>query len=266
MQDAAFEALGLDWRYLPFDVLPENFAPAVEGLRALGFVGANVTVPHKHAALMLADVIEASAESVGACNVLMFSDSKVRGLNSDAHGFKQDLQAHFGPRMVGATVLVMGAGGAARAVVEACAGDADRVIVMNRSVDRATSIIESFQSEQSATRYEARVLNEDAFNNALSSATLVVQTTSCGMYPHIDATPVAWPDTVPKDLCVYDVIYNPRKTRFMREAAARGAKVCDGLGMLVEQGALAFEIWTGQSAPREVMRAAAELAMQRMVK
>ena len=259
MQEAAFAHVGLPWRYLTFDVSPERFPEAVHSLRALGFVGANDTVPHKAAAAALADSAEPRVGRSGACNTLRFTETHIEGFNTDVAGFVSDLDTSFGTGVLnGASVVVVGAGGAARAALLACAEQKARsVTLLNRSRERAEALAAAFPDLSLAIA----PLADEPFAAAVANATLVVQTTSAGMSPSVDVTPAAWPGTLPSGLAVYDLIYRPRRTRFLQDAAARGAKVCDGLGMLVEQGAAAFEHWTGQPAPREIMRKAAEDAL-----
>jgi shikimate dehydrogenase len=266
MQEAAFAHVGLPWRFLPFDVASEHLREAIRGLQVLGFVGANVTVPHKLAALALADQADGRAAGVGAANTLVFRNRRCEAYNTDVAGFSEDVDLAFGGGTLrGARVLVIGAGGAARAVLAACIEqNAWRVTVLNRSLDRAEALIKA--TPRTATLLAARPLRDDTFAEALDGedgARIVVQTTNVGMAPSAEASPVAWPERIAAGLCVYDVIYNPLETRFLREAAARGARTRDGLGMLVAQGAHAFELWTGQPAPREVMFAAAREALPR---
>mgnify|MGYP006280178651 CR=1 FL=1 len=261
MQEAAFAAVGLPWRYLAFDVPPVTFPDAVSGLRALGFVGANVTVPHKAAAAALADVVEERGRRAGACNTLRFTGGRVEGFNTDVPGFIEAVDAAFGPSTLrDATVLVLGAGGAARSVLLACVEEgARRVHLLNRSLQRARALADDFPD---LARLAVAPLDDETFADHLAEADLVIQTTTVGMAPDQAATPVRWPDALPPRLHVFDLIYNPRRTRFLKDAEAGGAKVCDGLGMLVSQGAIAFEHWTGRTAPRDVMRGAAEAAMR----
>ncbi len=271
MHEAAFAHLGLDWYYLPFDVHPDRLGDAVRGLGALGFAGVNVTVPHKEAVLGLADLVEESARVVGAANTLLFRDGAVQATNTDVAGFTEAVNLGFGPAtLAGARIVVVGAGGAARAVVGACiAAGAHRVEVLNRTIERATNLVASFgaqrdasphaQREASRTQLYARSTN--VFAEAVVDADLVVQTTSCGMDPARTQTPVRWPRRVSPDTCVFDCIYAPAMTLFLQEARAAGARTHGGLGMLVAQGALAFERWTRHTAPRTVMLEAAAKAL-----
>lgn len=262
MQEAAFAAVGLPWRYLAFDVNAASFPEAVNGLRALGFVGANVTVPHKAAAAALADTADERVRRAGACNTLRFTAGRVEGINTDVPGFIEAIDAAFGTSTLrDATVLVVGAGGAARGVLLACAEQgARRVRLLNRSLDKARALADLFAPAPWLT---VAPLEDRVFAASLADVDVVVQTTAVGMAPAAEATPAPWPDTLPAGLRVYDLIYTPRPTRFLREAAERGARGSDGLGMLVAQGALAFEYWTGRPAPRDVMRIAAEAALGR---
>lgn len=261
MQEAAFASVGLPWRYLAFDVSAASFPDAVNGLRALGFVGANVTVPHKATAAALADIADERVRRAGACNTLRFTAGRVEGINTDVPGFIEAIDAAFGPSTLrDATVLVVGAGGAARSVLLACVEQGARQVrLLNRSLDRARALAIDFAPGPWLT---VAPLEDRVFATHLTEVDVVVQTTAVGLAPDVEATPAGWPDTLPVGLAVYDLIYTPRPTRFLREAAARGARVSDGLGMLVSQGALAFEYWTGRPAPRGVMRAAAEAALR----
>lgn len=261
MHDAAFQHTGLHWRYLPFDVPPQRLLDAVRGLAALDFVGANVTIPHKENVLSVADEVDADARLLGAANTLLFREGRVYACNTDVDGFVEVFQAPDRALPQKARVVVLGAGGAARAVVAGCARlGVGAVTVLNRTLSRANALAISFQNAAAWT-IEARVLSDEAFAESLSQAALVVQTTSLGMAPHFEDSPATWPPSIPPGLLVFDAVYNPPRTRFMREAAERGARVYGGLDMLVGQGAHAFERWTGKKAPRDVMRRAAETAL-----
>lgn len=260
MQEAAFAAMGLPWRYLAFDAPPESFSESVKALRTLRFVGANVTVPHKAAAASLVEVAEERVRRSGACNTLRFSRGTVEGMNTDIPGLIEALDDAFGASVLhGASVVVLGAGGAARGVLLACIEQrARRVRLLNRSMARAQALAADFPDAPALT---TGPLDDAALAAAIAEATLVVQATSSGMGGDAEASPARWPDRLPPHLCVYDLVYTPRPTRFLREAAERGARTCDGLGMLVAQGALSLEAWAGAAAPRDVMRAAAERAL-----
>lgn len=242
MHRAAYAALGLDdWSYQLLPVPPELFEETVRGLPGSGFVGANVTIPHKHAALALADDATARARAIGAANTLTFDGDRVHADNTDAPGIVAALP--FDPS--GATALVLGAGGTARAAVWALldAGAAD-VAVWNRTRERA---------ELLTGELGGRVV-ETAF-----AADLLVNTTSVGLgagEQQFDHLPLTAGD-IAGWRCVVDLVYSSEPTALIAAAQAAGVPTVDGLEILVRQGALSFERWSGQSPPLDVMRAAA---------
>lgn len=245
MHNAAFRELGLDWVYVACEVAPGLAGAAFAGARALGFGGLSVTIPHKAAALAAIDEATAVARAVGAVNtVVPDGDGRLRGDNTDGAGFLASLHDEgFDPK--GRTCAVVGAGGAARAVVHALAGaGAAKVIVVNRTASRAEDV--------AALAGAAGRVGTAA---ELAKADLVVNATPLGLATS-DPLPLD-PELVGAGQLVVDLVPNPAVTPLMREAGARGARVAGGLGMLVHQGALAFELWTGQPAPVGVMRAAA---------
>jgi len=237
MHNAAFEALGLDWRYVKLPVPPELFAETVRALPELGYRGANVTIPHKEAALAVADSASDAARAIGAANTLTFADGEVQADNTDAAGFLAAL-----PRSpAGMGALVLGAGGAARAVAWALDRAGARVSVWNRTPERAAALA----ADLGVASVEAPV-----------AAELVVNATSVGLRSEdsIDDLPLAWID--PPAIAV-ELVYGRHETPFGAWAAIGASEVVDGLEVLVRQGALAFEAWTGQEPPLDVMRRAA---------
>ena len=256
MHNAAFAKLGLNWAYVPLPVQPEYLQSALKGLAALNFIGVNVTIPHKQAVMRQMDELSHTARVTGAVNTVHFKDGKFFGYNTDALGFLNSLQeADCYPKGVRAAVL--GAGGSARSVVYALArGEADSVVVLNRTAERAAFLVEDLTSSFPGRALTFRPLTSDALAALDGQLDLIVNTTSVGMYPHGDACP--WPDDVPMpaQTVYYDLVYNPLETIFLARARAAGAITVDGLGMLVHQGAVAFEKWTGQVPPTDVMRQA----------
>jgi shikimate dehydrogenase len=242
MHNAALAAAGLDdWRYLRLPLPPELFAETVRALPATGFRGVNVTIPHKHAALALADRASDAARAIGAANTLTFEDGAIAADNTDAPGLLAALP--FSP--AGRTALVLGAGGAGRAAAWALlsAGAAD-VAIWNRTAERARALAEDLG---------ARAVD------APGAADIVVNCTSVGLHDP-DATFKALPlhaDELSAGSLVVDMVYRAGGTRLLEAARTRGARVVDGLEILVAQGAASFERWTGLEAPREAMRAAA---------
>ncbi len=255
MHNAAFAALGLDWVYLPLPVPPERVPEAVEGLRALGFAGANVTVPHKQAVMPLMDELTATARAVSAVNTIVVGpDGRLTGDTTDGYGFLEDLEAHDVRQSTDA--LVIGSGGAARSVVYALAEAGSRVTVCARDVGKASALCEDMARvlPGAASRVSAAHFPVDLPRLAPNAA-LVVNATSLGLH---EDEPLPWDKAARfrPDQVAYDLIYN-RETEFVRLAASQGARAISGLGMLVHQGARAFEMWTGRTAPVDVMRAAA---------
>lgn len=266
MHNAAFAARGLNWRYLPLPVPPEHVDAALPGLAALGFRGANVTVPHKQAVLHALDTVAPEAQALGAVNTIVVEREAdgtaiLSGHNTDAAGFIGALRAYgFDP--TGSAVLVVGAGGAARAVVFGLVNaGAASVLVLNRTLERAQALVSDL-GQQSPSVLSAESFDEDTLIETANSADLLVNATSVGMWPRVDAS--IWPDevAVPPHLTVFDLIYNPLETKLLRQTRRSGAQGMEGLGMLVRQGALAFEMWTGTEAPVEIMRRTCERALR----
>jgi shikimate dehydrogenase len=261
MHNAAFAALGLDWCYVPLPVPIEpadRIREAVAGLRALGLRGANVTVPHKQNVMPHLDRLSPAAQAMGAVNTIRVEpDGALLGDNTDAPGFVADLREH-GVDPAGKAALVLGAGGSARAVVYGLAhAGATRIAIANRTVERAQTLAAAMQPLFPACPITAHDLPA-AVAALAGQSRLIVNTTSLGMTPNVDTSP--WDQDVSfiPGQVVYDLVYNPPQTRLLQKAAADGAQAIGGLGMLIWQGAIAFELWTGQTPPVEVMRQAAE--------
>lgn len=253
MHNAAFAAVGLDWVYVPFHVTAENLEAAVAGFRATGVRGINATVPHKPALLELVDCASDEASFIGAINTLIFEpDGRVRGDNTDARGFLAAMQDHDVTIPSGEKVVVLGAGGAARAVVAALGGaGASEIVVVNRTESRARDLA-ARASRRMGVAARGCSLTSAALREALSGAAMLVNTTSGGMH---GSTPLTVnPDLLRPPLVVYDIVYSPPETDLLRAASANGCDVLNGLSMLVHQAAIAFECWTGVPAPVEVMR------------
>lgn len=260
MHNAAFADLGLDWCYVPLLVPTEpaeRIGEAVRGLRALGMRGANVTVPHKQAVMPYLDQLSPAAEVIGAVNTIRLEpDGTLWGDNTDAPGFVADLRDH-GVEPAGKAVLVLGAGGSARAIVYGLAAAGSRSIaICNRTLDRAQSLAGEMQRRFPALPITAHGM-PDEIAAVAGKADLIVNTTSLGMTPKTEGLP--WVETVPflPGQVVYDLVYNPPQTRLLQKAALDGAWAIGGLGMLIWQGAIAFERWTGQPPSINVMRRAA---------
>lgn len=251
MHNAAFAFLGMDWCYVPFAVRPEALEAAVRGVQALGLCGVNATVPHKQALLSLVDTLTEEAQAIGAVNTLLIGERLV-GHNTDATGFIRALtETGFAPH--GAHALILGAGGAARAIGYALVKHGARLTIVNRTVERAQALAADLQAVQPQTTIQAMPLEEATLQALASRVDLVVNATSVGMWPHEEATP--WPESVPfpPKALLFDLIYNPPITRLMEQARTQGAYAVNGLMMLVHQGAEAFRLWTGVEPPIAVM-------------
>jgi shikimate dehydrogenase len=260
---AALEALGLEGQYYLFQTKDEKEIPdLLEQLRTGLLHGLNVTIPHKTSMIELMDVVSESARSIGAVNTIAYRDMEIVGENTDADGFLADLDrlAWFPEIDSPRHALILGAGGAGRAVVYALMEKGWRITVAARRLEQAQKLVKSL-NQGDAIRAEVSRLNcirlsPQELAAVQSSPDLIVNTTPLGMHPHQDASP--WPEklTLPAQSAVYDLVYNPVDTRLKRMAKAAGLRAESGSGMLVEQAALSFEIWTGLTAPRAEMHAA----------
>lgn len=247
MHNAALAHLGLaGWRYSALDVLPADLPAAVHALRRPDCAGANVTVPHKEAVLAHLDALTPVAEAIGAVNTIVNRDGQLIGHNTDAAGLLADLHTH-GFSVGGRVVVILGAGGSARAAVAACQSVGAQVRVVARRPQAAHGW---------PTLGPRQVFAWEALPQAVEGAHGFIHCTPLGMTPHSQASP--WPPDLPfpPSAWVYDLVYNPPDTIFTQQARASGLRAATGLGMLLEQGALAFELWTGQPAPRQLMRQA----------
>ncbi|MFZ5647880.1 MAG: shikimate dehydrogenase [Bacillota bacterium] len=271
MHNAAFEYMSVNWAYVPFPVRPENLGQAVSAVRALNLAGVNVTVPHKQAVAGLVDHLSDGARLSGAVNTIVNDGGILTGHNTDGEGFIRALKEEAGIEAGKGPALILGAGGAARAVAAALAlNGCPAVFIANRSGGRAGELCELIMN---STGCRAEILNwleipgkgsreYKGWAEALGQASLVVQTTPIGMYPKTDEAPPFPFDLLNSGHVVADLIYNPGSTLFMQRCGAAGARVYNGLGMLLHQGAIAFELWTGRTPPLEIMREALKLAVR----
>ena len=266
MHNAAAKAAGLDWVYVPLPVRPEDVGTAVLALPALGFRGVNVTIPHKQAVIPLLDEIDSAAAAIGAVNTIVMEtigletkDYKTSGYNTDWSGFLADLSA-LGVPVTGRDCLVLGAGGSARAVVYGLISAGAHVQVLARRTEQARQLaadLAPFVVDLSTAAWLNHwPLAELAMAVTATTTPLVINTTPLGMTPNENSSP--WPDDLPfpDGAFVYDLVYNPRQTALMKQAEAAGCRAANGLGMLVQQGALAFQLWTDVMPDAAVMRAA----------
>lgn len=271
MQNAGITALGLDWKYLAFDVHPDELRSAIEGAKAMRYIGLNLTVPHKLLAMEMVDDLDESAREWGAVNTIRFegrsegvdwqplgglamsgaAQVRSRGFNTDAEALACALREELRCNLAGSTVLVLGAGGAGRvAALKMAAEHAKELILINRTTEKAIAIADEIKRRfpNTATRvgYPAGAVD------------LVINATSLGLRPN-DSLPFEESRFSLKNArAVYDMIYRPSESRLLETAKAAGCRTANGLGMLLYQGAKALEIWTGKPAPVEVMKKALE--------
>jgi len=253
MHNAAFKKLGMDYLYVPFRVRKEELEKAIAGMRALNIRGLNVTIPHKVEVISFLDKVDSLVEKIGAVNTIVNDGGVLTGYNTDATGFLQALLER-GVEPKGKNTVILGAGGASKAISFILAERGAHLVILNRQLELdwaeelARRISQIFNKE-----VKALVLNEGNLAEVLERADVLVNATSVGMSPNIDETSV--PARLLKPgLVIFDIVYNPVKTRLLGEAEAAGAQTIGGLDMLVWQGALAFEKWTGRKAPLELMR------------
>jgi shikimate dehydrogenase len=256
MQEAAFAALGLPWRYLTIEVKPDALRDAICGVRALGLMGVNLTIPHKVAVLPLLDEISRDAAIIGAVNTVRRAGNKLIGENTDGKGFLRGVREGAGMDPAGKNIVVLGAGGAARAItVELALAGAGRITIWNRSAERGETLCRDLKQRTSAN---AQFVPWRGTCSIGPDVDILVNATSIGLFPDLDAMPDVDFKNARRDLLVCDVVPNPPDTRLIKIARAQGFKTLTGLPMLVYQGAIGFEMWTGRKAPEPAMLAALE--------
>jgi len=256
MQEAAFAEAGLPWRYLSFDVLPDRLGSAVQALRVLGFRGANCTIPHKVSVLPYLDEVAADAARIGAVNTIRRDGERLIGENTDGKGFIRALTEDGGIDPEGKSFLLLGAGGAARAVAfELAARRAGSIILVNRSRERGAALADDLAGRAG---FAAALWAWTGPVGVPEHVDVLVNCTSIGLHPRVEQMPAVDLGTLRSGLLVCDIIPNPPATRLLHEARRRGCRTLDGLGMLVYQGAIGFEMWTGRRPSVALMRQALE--------
>ncbi|HBM60645.1 MAG TPA: shikimate dehydrogenase [Citreicella sp.] len=252
MIEAAFRHHGLPWRYINCEVAPEDLGAAVAGARAMGWRGFNCSIPHKVAVIDHLDGLGESARIIGAVNTIVARDGKLIGENTDGKGFVRALRQICDP--AGHRAVVLGAGGAAKAVaVELALAGVTHLTIVNRSAARGETLARLITEKTPA---EAVYHPWDNTFAIPAGTRIVVNATSVGLYPDVEATPDIDHDSLQPDMVVADGIHNPPRTRLLQAAQARGCRTADGLGMLVGQGVIGLKYWTGIDANAEVMRQA----------
>lgn len=253
MHNAAFEELNLDFVYVAFRVGKEDVREAVIGAKSLGVRGLNVTMPHKNAVMRYLDEIDSTARSIGAVNTILNDEGKLIGYNTDGIGAMKALKEN-GITPNGKKLLLLGVGGAGKAIAFHAAQETEELVILNRTPQKAKELAEVLRKEFNK-KINGNTLSTEIIKEELRGADILVNATSVGMHPNIDQSLVP-PSLLRPSLCVMDIIYNPIETKLAKDAKAVGAKVVSGIEMLVYQGAASFEIWTKNSAPVKVMKQA----------
>ncbi len=253
VEEAAFQAKGLNYRYLTIRVLPEDLETAMASVRVFGMKGINLTMPHKIKVLGFLDELSEAASIIGAVNTVIYRDGKLYGENTDGKGFVTALKKE-GMSLEGKHVTMLGAGGAARAICVECAlNGAGQITVINRNAERGKELATLLNER---TNCRAEYLAWEKEMKIPEDTEILINGTSAGFSPNVNDRPDIDYASVGEKMCVCDVVFHPVETVFLREAAERGAKTVTGLGMLVQQAALNFTLWTGMEAPVDVMEEA----------
>lgn len=250
MEEAAFAAKGLNYRYLTIKVLEKDLAPAMQAVRIFGMRGINLTIPHKVSVLPYLDELTEAAEIIGAVNTVINEKNRLIGENTDGKGFLAALGDE-GVPVRNKKILILGAGGAARAIAVECAlAGADRITIVNRNTGRGKELAELIKNRTGAQSHYLR------WNHPVTippETEILINATSIGLFPDVNSKPDIDYDSISADMVVSDVVFNDPHTLFLQEAEKRGAGSVNGLGMLAHQGALNFKLWTGTEAPLAVM-------------
>ena len=251
MHNAAINDLNLDYIYLAFKILSKNLKFAVEGFRAFNIIGINVTLPFKQNIMKYLDEIDPIAKKIGAVNTIKNDDGFLTGKNTDADGGLEALISR-GYNISGQNILLIGAGGAAKALTYKMAEEANEIVIINRDLKRALKLSNKI-SKSFKVNIKARNFNKNILKEECLKANIIINTTPIGMYPSVDESPIPV-ECLHEDLIVYDIIYNPIETKLIRDANQKGCKTLGGLDMLVNQGALAFEWWTNKKPNKMLMK------------
>jgi shikimate dehydrogenase len=254
IHNAAFSYLGLDFVFLAFHLKVSELENAMRGMRGLGIHGLNVTMPHKSAVIGFLDEVDFTVRFLGSANTILNRDGKLSGFNTDGVGALKALLEN-GVDPSGKKVLLLGAGGAAKAIAFMFVPEVGELAILNRSAEKAKELAETL-GHMFNQKVVGGALSPDFIKKNLRDSDVLINATSVGMKPNLSQSLVS-PEWLRSDLTVMDIVYNPVETKLAKDAKAAGAKVVNGVEMLIYQGAASLEIWTGKSAPIEVMRKAA---------
>jgi len=252
MQNAAFEEYSLNKIYIPIEVLPENLETVVKGISKMNFDGFNITKPYKIDIIKYLDEIDEYAKCIGAVNTVSIKNGVLKGYNTDGVGFLKSYEENTGTKINGKNVFVLGSGGASRAISMTLAlNKANKIYICNRTYEKAFALSNDINNKAG----ECSVVIPFHYENmktAIDDSDILINTTSVGMFPDVDCSPID-KDLLNEKLTVCDAVYNPKKTKLLQDAEEIGCKTVIGLSMLLYQGTEAFEIWTGKKAPVDLM-------------
>jgi len=262
IHNTAIKHIGLDYIYLPFEVKKENIALAIGGLKGLGIKGINVTIPHKESVIPYLETLDDNAKFIGAVNTIKLEDDKIKGYNTDGLGFLKSLKIDAKEDVKGKNIIILGAGGSARAIaIQMALEKANSVIIANRTVGRGKKLAEYTKLKvhdpssgwvPRKPKVKAIALNDSLLVEYFREADIIINTTSIGMKDNDN--PLFPYNYITNKHLVCDIVYKPIETNLLKEALLRGARILNGLGMLIYQGSLSFKIWTGHEMPVEIVR------------
>lgn len=253
MHNLSFQYLGLDYVYMAFDIKKGDLEKAVEAVKVLNVRGFNITMPYKEEIIQYLDEVEEDAKLIGSVNTVENQKGKLVGYNTDGKGFIKSLEKR-DVKYIDEKIVIIGAGGAARAIaIELALQGAREILLVNRTVEKAEEISRLINENIEETKARTLVLDENLLKDELKDARILINTSSVGMGETRYKSVINDGDIIHRDLFVADLIYDPAKTRFLSMAEKNGCKIMNGMGMLIYQGALAFKIWTGKDMPREVI-------------
>jgi len=265
MHNAAFEALEMDWVYLPLPTRTEDLEASVRGLRALTFEGCNVSVPYKTQIIRYLDEVDSAARQMNAVNTIKISEGKLIGSNTDPVGFIRQLTSE-GIIPDGFNILVIGAGGVARAALFGLSQfKINKITVMDNIESQAVSLVHDLSALYPSNTIDYMLTSDENFNKLSDGLDLVINATPVGMFPKVDISP--WPENInlPGGSVFFDLVYNPQSTKLLSRATDEGHKTLSGLGMLINQGVASFEIWTGTTPPVDLMYKVCQESLDQIV-
>lgn len=251
MHNAALNDLSLDYVYLAFDIPPNDLKKAILGFKKRNIIGINVTIPHKEAIIPYLDELDPLSKQIGAVNTIKNEGGVLLGRNTDALGAKKALM-DAGFKIEGKKALILGAGGAARAISFALSEKIDEIFISNRTEERAIKLAKELHNK-TKIKATGKDMSEKTLRSLTYSVDILINTTPIGMYPKIDISPIS-KDLLNENLFIFDIIYNPLQTRLLKDAKETGSKILNGLDMFINQGALAFEWWTGKKPNVKLMK------------